>query len=332
MLNMTEPLYVDNSILTKVAVCDTASVIRYVLGMTTWEERATFLVGTAGHEAMAQFFKGYGKDAAMDKFDELYRDWATANVPPEYARSYENAYKCISVWFDNHPLDRLPFRVIPEWVEIGFSYPLVPDGSIVYVGRIDAIVQELNSDALRILDHKFTARLDGAFARNFRMDSQFSGYIWSGQQQLAAPVDGGFVNAIELTRLPSDPTRKCPKHAVVYAECGELHANSDIILVNRTPQAIKQWKRDAIVLAKRFGELKEQYSDPAYLPIVPMQGQFVYKACSNCESYDFCAAHKPVAQINSMFQHLPWEPWKSALDGKESESDGEGYDNDTIQT
>jgi hypothetical protein len=316
----TEPIYVDNSILCKTAVCDTATVIRYILGLTVTEERANLLSGTAGHEAMAVYFRTGDKDLALAKFDEYYRDWALANLAPEHGKSYENCYACISTWFENHPIDKLPFRIIPDWIEIGFSFPLTDDGSIVFVGRIDAIVQELDNDHLRILDHKFPGRVDGMFAKQYRMDSQFSGYIWAGQQQLGIPIDGGFVNGVEFSRLPSDPVRKCAKHGVTFSECGFLHANSAIILVNRTPKQIARWRADAIRLARRFADLKAKYNDAAYLPAVPMQGQFVYRACANCEAADFCAAEKPVGMVGSLFQHSPWEPWKAALavtDGKE---------------
>src|SRR3990167_5537342 len=309
----TSPTYIDNSILTTVAVCDMKTTIRYILGYTTREEKATLLSGTAGHEAMAVYFRTGDVPAALAKFDEYYREWAIANLPPEDGRSYENCYACLSTWFDNHPIDKLPFEIIPEWIEIGFSFPLTDDGQFVYVGRIDAIVRELDNDHLRILDHKFTGRVDGMFAKQFRMDSQFSGYIWAGQQQLQQPIDGGFVNGVEFSRLPSDPSRKCPKHGVVYAECGFLHANSAVILVNRTPKKIARWRTDAIRLARRYADLKARYSDPAYLPAVPMQGQFVYRACSNCEAQDFCIAEKPVGMIDSLFQHSPWTPWEHAM-------------------
>lgn len=309
-----EPIYVDNSILTRVAVCDTATVLRYILGYTSREERATLLSGTAGHEAMAVYYKTQGdKDAALEKFDEIYRDWAMANVPPEYARSYENCYACIATWFDRNPFAALPYIVMPDWIEIGFSFPLTDDGRFVYVGRIDAIVKDLETDHLRILDHKFAGRVDGGFAKNFRMDSQFSGYIWAGSQQLQQPIDGGFVNAIEFSRLPSDPQRKCSKHGVVYAECGFLHANAAMILVNRSPQQIARWKRDATSLAERFAELKAKFSDPAYIPAVRQQGQFVYKACASCDAYDFCTSGRPVNMIPALFQHSPWTPWEHAL-------------------
>jgi hypothetical protein len=306
------PIYIDNSILTAIAVCDTKTLLRYVLGYASRTERATLLSGTAGHEAMAVYFRTGDAPLALDKFTEIYAEWAQANVPPEDGRSYENCHACLSVWFDNHLISKLPFVVIPERIEIGFSFPLTDDGHYVFVGRIDAVVRDLETDHLRIMDHKFTGRVDGAFAKGFTMDSQFSGYIWAGQQQLNEPIDGGFVNGVEFSRLPSDPKRKCPKHGVVYAECGFLHANSKIILINRTPKQIAAWKRDAISLAKRFEELSTKYSLPDYIPAVKQQGQFVYRACSSCDAYDFCAAGRPTQMLDSLFQYSPWTPWLNA--------------------
>ena len=310
------PVYIDNSMLTTVAVCDTKTVVRYVQGQMSRTEKATLNSGTAGHEAMAVYFKTGDAQAALDKFTEFYAEWAQANVPPEDGRSYENCFACLSTWFDNHPISKLPFIVVPDWIEIGFSFPLTDDGHFVFVGRIDAIVRDLETDRLRILDHKFTGRVDGRFAKGFTMDSQFSGYIWAGQQQLGIPIDGGFVNGVEFSKLPSDPQRKCAKHGVVFAECGFLHANSKIILVNRTPQQIARWKASAVYLAKRYEELAAKYALPEYIPAVKQQGQFVYGACPMCDVYDFCAAGRPTHMMSSLFQHSPWEPWAGSL-GKE---------------
>lgn len=321
-MSKLEPIYVDNSILTKVAVCDTATVIRYVQGYASRTERATLNSGTAGHEAMAVYFRTGDPQLALDEFTKLYAEWAQANVPPEDGRSFENCYACLSVWFDNHPVSKLPFVIIPDWVEIGFSFPLTDDGHIIFVGRIDAIVRDLETDHLRILDHKFTGRVDGAFAKGFTMDSQFSGYIWAGQQQLGSPIDGGYVNGVEFSKLPTDAKRKCPKHGVVYAECGFMHANSKIILVNRTPQQIARWKSVAISLAKRYEELTIRYPVADYIPAVRQQGQFVYRACGTCDAYDFCAAGKPVAMLDSLFQHSPWRPWEGSGVGEGGTTDG----------
>lgn len=316
------PVYVDNSILTKVAVCDTATVIRYVQGYASRAEKATLNSGTAGHEAMAVYFTTGDAQLALDKFTEMYAEWSQANVPPEDGRSYENCYACLTTWFDNHPVNKLPFVVVPEWVEIGFSFPLTDDGHYIFVGRIDAIVRDLETDHLRILDHKFTGRVDGRFAKGFTMDSQFSGYIWAGQQQLNTPIDGGFVNGVEFSKLPSDPQRKCPKHGVVYAECGFLHANSKIIYVNRTPQHIARWKSVAISLAKRYEELATKYAIPEVIPAVKQQGQFVYGACGMCDAYDFCASGRPAHMIDSLFQQSPWTPWLNARGELEGSDNG----------
>jgi len=54
---------------------------------------------------------------------------------------------------------------------------------------------------------------------------------------------GAYINAIEFSRLPSSD-RRCTVHAVAYSECGHLHANSDLLIVERTPAEIEEWKKD----------------------------------------------------------------------------------------
>lgn len=314
------PIYIDNSILCSVATCDTRTVLRYILGYTTREERANLLSGTAGHDANAEYFRTAGdKQAALDKFAEVYRDWADANVPPDDRLTYENTHNIMNAWYDAHPLDKADFTVDPAQVEIGFSFPLDSEGEYVFVGRIDAIVTDNATSRARVLDHKFPGRIDAKFARNFKTDTQFTGYIWAASQTLGIPVDGGYVNGIEFSRLPSDPSRKCAKHGTTYDECGFLHLNSQLLIVNRTPQQIARWRVNALALAKRFAELKRKYNLPDYLPAVPMQGTFIYATCAFCEAHDFCITGKPVAQIDSLFQISPWEPFEHAF-GKEDDA------------
>jgi hypothetical protein len=308
----TEPIYIDNSMLTTLAVCDQKALMRYAFGLTSLEERSYFLAGTAGHEANAHYFKSHGdKVLALDTAETLYKEWADANLPSDDAKSWVNVKACLANWYDNHPITSLPFVPLPNMVEIGFSFPLTDDGMFNFVGRIDLVAREVEGDGLWIVDHKFPGRLDASFPYSYRMDSQMSGYVWAAQQQLEQPIRGAFINACELTRVPSSD-RKCREHGVAYAECGPLHLKSVILTVPRSPAQLSSWKRNAIALAKRYAALRADYPVLATAPLALQQGQFVYKGCSSCDFADWCAAGRPMSNVASMYRHEPWEPWKDA--------------------
>lgn len=339
---MSEQVFVDNTILTCMAQCDTRTILRHVLGMTSREERATLVSGSSAHESMAAYFRTGDAKFALRVFEEGepctqcegiatlrapvgcsrcqgtrrqtagYRAWSDANLLPDDRLRYEPLREILQIWYANHPVGKLPFVPRAEWVEIGFAYPLDDAGELIFCGRLDAIVQEPDSVAeVRILDNKFTGFLDSTFVRNFQMDSQFSGYLWAAQQTLGRKVLGGYVNAISTARLPSDPARKCREHGVSFAECRTLHAKSQIFYVDRTPDKLESWRQTALQLAKKFRMLKRVYaSDPSLISLAPQQGQFIYKACAWCEAHDFCVSGRPTQFLDSLFQYSPWAPYE----------------------
>lgn len=337
---MNEPTLVDNTILTCVAQCDTKTILRHVLGMTTREQRATLVSGSSCHESIAAYFRTGDIAFALDVFEhgepctqcegtpvgtgcsrcngsrrqtQGYRVWSDENLPPDDRLTYTALREILQIWYGNHPLGRLPFVPRAEWVEIGFAYPLTDAGDLVFCGRLDAIVSEPDSVAeVRILDNKFTGALDGNFVRNFQMDSQFSGYLWAAQKTLGRKVLGGYVNAISTARLPSDPSRKCVTHKVAYSECRTLldHAKAQIFYVDRTPDKIESWRQTAIQLARKFQVLKQAFADRELISLAQQQGQFIYKACSWCEAHDFCVSGRPTQFLDSLFTHQPWAPYE----------------------
>ena len=128
---------------------------------------------------------------------------------------------------------------------------------------------------------------------------------------LGHPLTGTFLNVQELAKLPSDPTRKCKEHGVVYAECGTLHAKSEIAIVTRTPTAIEQWRRTAINLGRKYRELLK-YSSLEHIDKVRMQGT-VNNSCRWCQFSEWCYNERSAAFAAANFQHDPWEPKERAL-------------------
>ncbi len=313
---MTEPLYIDNSTLKAVARCSTEAMLRYAYGYTSAEERAVLRAGTAFHTMAEVHFKGGARDDALAAFDGAYQEWADVNVSPVDRLAHSNLRRIIARWIDGHALAALPFTIKPEFVEIGFSFPLVEDGSIVLCGRLDGLAEYEKS--LWVLENKTTSRINADWLDTFTLDSQLSGYLWAAQQHTGRPVAGAFLNAVQFDKLPGGvtptgaPARQCPDHKVKYTECGDLHATSKIVSVTRTPDMIEEWRKTAISLARRYAEMLAKWPTLDHLHKLRTQGRFS-GACRFCGFKAFCQLDRRMSYIaDGNLIHEPWRPFERA--------------------
>jgi len=303
------PIHCDNSILSAVAECSTQAVLRYILDYASVEERATLRSGDAGHQALAMHLRGFPDAYVLAHFQDLYAEWANENVMPDDRLAYWNVARVLARYLETHPLDGLPFTADPKLVEIGFGYPLDDAGEFMFVGRMDAIVHSKAHDFPFVLDRKFRGQISDWWKRQFKLSSQLSGYVWAAERHTNHPIGGAFIDAIQLSKLPSDDSRKCKEHGVVYAECGDLHAKFDLFPVTRTPDEIEEWHKTAIHLAKRFRDLLYKYGDISVIQKVRTQGKF-NGSCTFCGFYDFCATGRQQSMVDSMLVQDPWHPWQ----------------------
>lgn len=321
-------LHVNNSSLKYVAECDLKSVL-HSLRLTGGDENVKMIAGSAVHAALEPFFRGEGEEAALEAFQTAYQPFADASVDPNgplAAYTYDNISYILATWLSRYVLhdDVLTIatngnpvlKILRTMVEVPFSVPLSDDG-LMLRGKMDAVVEEVPSGHLRILDHKTTGRIAGYFLEKFRLDSQFSLYVWGGQKHLQAvgsdaKVVGGMVNAIEIGKLPDDPERKCSVHKVKSAECKPQHVRAEIVPVDRTEEELEEARRTAVSLARRYRELMLLHPDASKVDRVRTQGKF-NGACAWCFAKNFCEAGRPVKNIDKMFTKVEDElPTESA--------------------
>ena len=218
-------IYIDTTMLTAVARCSTKALVQYAYGYhAAGEEPAYLKSGTAGHEAMATYFKTWDAATALETFRELYEAWAEENVPnPDDRLTYQNTSRILSQWFALHPRNALPFFVRPDLVEVPFAIDIADD--VIFVGRMDLIAQDATDSAWWIVDHKFTGDIrKWDWSKQFRYSPQLSGYIYAAQRHTDRTVVGAYINAIEFSRMPKPggPTL-CKVHELPFNECGDRH-------------------------------------------------------------------------------------------------------------
>lgn len=248
--------------------------------------------GTAAHLAFAAWLKGENWVEAI----EYYRDYTAEHSMVDDRRGYDNLYNVLSAVFDRHPINELPFRVDkPEYVEIPFACPLgeVEVGGekieVDLIGQIDGLPIDRQTGGRWVLEHKTTGKLDSGYIWRFvNTDPQTTGYIWAVQQTLGEKVENCWVNAVQLTQMPTSE-RKCKDHGVQYLECGPEHVKQTFVPVKRTPEQLEEFRVNALLVAKdairaaKFGErLGKRASQRS-----PRIGQFT-RACENCDYRRWC--------------------------------------------
>lgn len=311
------PFTVDNSMLSSLFTCTTKAWLRYGQHLTTKDERAELLSGSAGHAALETYHRTGDKAQAMAAFDTLYRDWGTSNVDPNERLAYHNTHTILNEFLRAHPIVNgihqkpWPYQPIDGLVEVPFEVALDDHGDFLFIGRIDAVAQY--NQHYVVNENKFTGRVSEDWKRTFRNDSQLSGYFYGckygkvGGQTLNLPVMGGFVTAIELSKLPSDPVRRCSKHGVKYRECSLQHAKWEIFgPLPREESMIHSWRADALAGAKRLKAIYEDAPNLSDVDRIAQEGTFT-RACRWCEFSRICEVGRHPSVLGQLIVSK-WDP------------------------
>lgn len=286
-----ERLQISNSMLQTVADCPTRVVLR-LLGRGGTEPNASLECGKRVHEVLANYLRG-ATDSVFDPIKVAYKAWCEQNLTSEDRRWWANVLAILEEWVERHPIHELPFTIeSPDHIEVEFIYPLgeAKDGTpIDVIGNLDGIVQDRLTKGRYILEHKTTGRLNATFKADFEYDPQNTEYLWAASQTLGEPVYASYVNAIQITTLPSDETRRCKEHHKTYNLCGREHVKEEMFPVSRTTDDIENWKRNALILSERtlhLGRLARDKGDEAAV-VTPTLGR-MSGACGFCEFKTWC--------------------------------------------
>jgi len=312
------PFVVDNSMLSALFTCTTKAWVRYGQHLTTTDQRAELLSGQAGHAALAMYHTTGDRIRALMAYDDLYRAWGSSNVDPNERLSYHNTYTILKQFLQNHPIhngvhDRSwMYQPITGLVEVPFEVALDDHGDFLFIGRID-VVGQYNQHYI-VNENKFTGRIAEDWKRTFRNDSQLSGYFYGckyglvGGQSLNLPIMGGFVTAIQLSKLPSDPVRRCKDHGVKYSECSVQHAKWEIFgPLPREESMIHSWRADALAGAKRLKAIFEEAPNLSDVNRIAQEGTFT-RACRWCELQAVCETGRQPHGLLGKLIVSKWDP------------------------
>lgn len=311
------PFIVDNSMLRSSFTCTMQAWTRYGQHLTSQDQRAELLSGSAGHAALETYHKTHAIQPALEAFDALYRDWGSANVEPDERLAYHNVRAILEQFLLKHHSGAEPWRYVPDvnYIEVPFEVALDDHGDFLFIGRID-LVGTYNGHYV-VNENKFTGWIDEEWKRGFRLDSQLSGYFYGCKygkvngQVLNLPIMGGFVTAIQLSKLPQALDRKCygkNGHGVKYSECRLQHAKWEIFgPIPREEQVIHNWRMDALEGAKRLKRVFEDAPLLAQAGSIMQEGVFT-RACRWCEFKKVCETGRDPKGMLGKLIVSKWDP------------------------
>ena len=300
------------SSLGSIATCVTKAWLSKACGLTTKEESAALMAGSAGHAGLEVFYASQGdKEGAKLRFEEEYRGWATENVLSDNARGWEHTRDVFGALVDGLELDRLPYTYEPAEVEQHLVAVLgVFEGIEVSLqGYVDLPVREKATGSRYLMDHKFTGWLKSDTLDGYKLAAQFKAYAWLWEEARHETVAGVYVNAVEWSKLPgvrytkAGSEYKCRTHGVGYSECRLLHANKQLVPLTLFPEDIAVWKANAEGLVARYAWYVARYAGEEGLDAVqfmPMEGTFG-AGCLWCEFKRFCRSGRQKGLGESMF-------------------------------
>lgn len=304
-------LYISNSTLKNVS-CSTRALLYGHHRLTSPDDKHFLVSGNLIHQALAVYFRGSSAADALAFFDEVYEPWSRENIDPgdrRYGRlAFNNIRLCLYAWLEEHSRPSLPYEPMVEYVEVPFAAPLNEEGTIALYGIIDLVARDKDTGAFVVVDHKSTGDLYKMTMRE-SFASQMPGYTYAINQLFGVTSTRAYLNGIETKQLPSDPVRKCKTHSVPYAECGYMHARSQLISLDMSLESLEEWRKTALTLAKQYWHLVTTYPKVQHLAKVRMQGRF-NGLCEWCDYLSWCKADRPIEHLLTM--HDPMEEPASA--------------------
>ena len=294
---------VDNSTLTPVTECTTQVALK-ALGWRGVDTGEALDIGSVVHDALEGYFLGHDLEWCFDHAWDEYFPSERLVDKPQY--QYNNVRDIFMEYCRSHPIAHLPFEILETERMVGM--PLDDAGEIMFWMKRDAKVLDKVTGSIVPLDHKTTSWSIGAsWQAKWRTVSQLSGYIWATQKETGEPCPFAYVNAIQINKLP-DSNKKCYKHQMKYSECRLMHTEFALLTYERAEHQLKQWRKDAITLARRYQSIREGFSDLDIIKHADCFGTF-NRSCDWCEFNKYCRMGKEPKYAEALLTQGRWAPW-----------------------
>lgn len=287
------PLVLDNSLLNEFRSCPQKCFKTYFQHWKPTSESVHLHAGKAfasGLEAARRWYyeqSGSAEEAVAQGLKILLEEYGDFSCPDDSPKSAFRMAQALEYYFDAWPLESdlaQPLR-LPSGrraIEFSFIEPLevrhpVTGEPLLYSGRADMIA-DYNGGKF-IEDDKTASALGAAWANQWDLRSQFSGYVWAARKGGVA-VDGVLVRGVAILKTMF-------KH--------------DQALTYRAPWEIDRW-------------LEQTHRDIERMKRMWEDGYWDYNLGEACGSYggchfrQVCKSPSPDEWLSVYFERRRWDP------------------------
>lgn len=196
------PVVLDSSMLTTFRACRKKFEYSYLYNLHP-PGKSIHLVAGGAFAAGIDAARKYYYTAQAPSYDEMIisamaafiREWGDFTAPEGHAKSFENTFHALEMYFHHHPPGRDSVQPLKKadgtpTTEFSFAIPLpiehpITGDPFIYAGRFDMLGKW--DELLTILDEKTTSALGQSWLDQWSLRGQFIGYCWA-CQQLGYPV------------------------------------------------------------------------------------------------------------------------------------------------
>lgn len=328
-------LVIDNSSIETFTTCPTYAMYHLVYAREAHARNAALTFGGAVHVGMECIEEREGKSWKFPyetRVDNVWTETDTAQsvlryftenpTPPDEYRTPTCTLEVLAHYRVRKTFPDYQWRVLSDdkglLVERAFELPLgvlevneeiqlphwptsqfVKRIHVAWSGRIDLVVESNFKN--RICDHKTTSIAGDQFVQDFQLSNATIGYLWAGQQLWPELDISGFVlNTIHLKRhKPGTPlTLKGPRG-------GDPPLNFFRAYFDYTPERVKQWEENALVLVEDFVHCMVRN-------FYPMHTKWCFAKYGKCSYHDVCTIDNPTVRLRMLqsdaFKDVTWNP------------------------
>jgi hypothetical protein len=329
-------LVIDNSSIETFTTCPTYAMYHLVYAREAHARNAALTFGGAVHVGMECIEKLEGRPlphlSTNRSTDRMWDETHTAQsvlkyftenpTPPDEYRTPTCALEVLAHYRVRKTFPDYQWRVLSDnqglLVERPFELPLGvlevneeiqlpnwPNPQLVrrihvaWSGRIDLVVESNMRN--RICDHKTTSIAGDQFVQDFQLSNATIGYLWAAQQLWPDLDISGFVlNAIHLKRhKPGTPlTVKGPRG-------GDPPLNFFRAYFDYTPERVKQWEENALVLVEDFVHCMVRN-------FYPLHTKWCMSKYGKCQYWDVCTIDDSRVRLKMLqsdaFKDVTWNP------------------------
>lgn len=215
------PLLVDSTMLSTFRSCHRKFMLEFINGLVPAIPSIHLHAGATyarGLEVLRRSYYGEGPDkgqiapAMHAAFHAMVEEWGDFPGFEDHPKSFANLVKAVGDYIQTYPLATdlvqpyMHSNGSPA-VEFTFAMP-IPDTEnpvtgepVLYSGRFDML--GIHKGTVYVLDDKTTGSLGKTWANQWRLRSQFTGYIWAAKE-FGYPVAGAIIRGCALRKTGID--------------------------------------------------------------------------------------------------------------------------------